>query len=76
MRRYIPKNPIISGVLTGVSATFIQFSCLLGIGLINFSDYTNPYFETGLVILSITSSLMSIKSLHDLCYGIIGRNKS
>ena len=74
MRKYIPKNPIISGVLTGLAATTMQFFCILGIGIVNFSDYDNPYFETGLIVLSITSCLMSIKSFHNLCYGIIGRN--
>lgn len=74
MRRYIPKNPIISGVLTGISAAFMQFFCVLGIGFVSFVDYENLYLDKALVFLCISTNILSIKSLHDLCYGIIGRN--
>lgn len=74
MRRYVPKKPIISGVLAILSASVMQLFCIFGIGLVNFSGYENVYVDTALILLFLSTFFMSIKAFHNLCYGIVGRN--
>lgn len=74
MRRYIPKRPLLSGLLSGFFAFFMQVCCVLFIGIVNFYDYGNYYLDAVIILLSLFTSLMCLKTLHDLCYGIIGRN--
>lgn len=74
MQRYIPKSPIISGILSGFLAIVLQFFCIFCIGLVNFLDYKNAFIDVFLCIFCIFSNLLSFRAIHDLCYGLLGRS--
>lgn len=74
MKRYIPKHPLINGFLYGISATLLQSSSILLCGVVYLSGYENPYLETYVLFSSLMVTLMTLKCVHNTCYGIIGRN--
>lgn len=76
MRRYIPKNPLLSGFGSAFIAILLQSTSIMLLGVIYFSGEEKPYIEHSIILLSAMTIVVTTKALHNTCYGVVGRNIS